>query len=101
MLEDFFKLLLHVMTDETCLVNSVYTRDPRIYVEQHEGNERVCKVIMKVLINILSCYTWIDIQELFEQAKKVLNISNLDEVLGHVAIFDDKLKKLRIKEDKF
>jgi len=82
MIEDFFRFILHIMTDELCLVNNLYTRDPRTYIEQHDGNDRINKVIRKTLINILSAYSWIDLQELFEQVKHIININDLDECLG-------------------
>jgi len=101
LIEDFFRWLLYLMTDETCLVNNVLTRDPKVYAEQFENSERIKKIRKRVLTNILSCYTWIDLPELLENVKSVLYISNLDETLGEVAIFDEKLKKMRIKEDCF
>jgi hypothetical protein len=101
LIEDFFRFLIYLMTDETCLVNNLWTRDPKVYIEQHSNNDRIRRVTKRVIINILSCYTWIDLNDLQETIKQVLNVSNYDEILGETAVFDEKIKKMRIKEEYF
>ena len=89
------------MTDEISLLNNLSTREPYRDVEQYVSNEKMKKITKKVLVNILSCYTWVDVNTLLTNIKSVLNIKNIDDALAEVAILDDKTRQVRIKEEYF
>ena len=101
LIQEFFLFLLYVMNDEICLVNNLLTREPSLYINRHEANTKIKKVTKKVVINILSCYTWIELPELINNIKSVIDIKNIDDLLSEVAILDERTRRLRIKEDHF
>jgi len=99
-LQDFFHLFIYLMNDETCDLSSRICKDIQLASEETQLSTKCHRVIEKVLINLLLGQYWVDVPQLKETMKSILiQHSDVDEILHKVAIFDEKNKKVRIKDE--